>query len=159
MPRAYVSLGSNVDPERHLATALAALRARFGDVAVSPTYRSAAVGFKGAAFLNSAAGFDCGITRAALRRWLRAQEDANGRDRGLPRYADRTLDLDLALWCEGEACASDLKQDEFERAHVLAPLADLAPGLREPFTGATLAQRWRQLRPTLPSLARVPPAA
>ena len=155
MARAYLSLGSNADPERHLADALRALRERFGTIEVSPTYRSAAVGFAGAAFFNNAAAFDCDMTREDLRAWLRALEDASGRDRSLPRYADRTLDLDIALWCEGGACETDLSHEEFERAHVLAPLADIAPDLREPFTGTSLLDRWRELAPTLPKLERM----
>jgi 2-amino-4-hydroxy-6-hydroxymethyldihydropteridine diphosphokinase len=155
MARVFLSLGSNVDPERHLADALRALRERFDAVEVSPTYRSAAVGFEGAAFLNNAAAFDCDVDRDDLRIWLRALENASGRDRSLPRYANRTLDLDIALWCEGGACETDLSREEFERAHVLAPLAELAPGLREPLTGETLQERWRQLAPTLPKLERL----
>lgn len=155
MTRVFLSLGSNVDPERHLREAVDALRERFGAIAVSPTYRSAAVGFDGDAFLNNAVAFDCELDRAALRAWLRALEDASGRDRSLPRYADRTLDLDIALWCEGDACTSDLSREEFERAHVLAPLADLAPAQREPFTGATLQERWRELSEYLPPLERL----
>lgn len=155
MARVVLSLGSNVDPERHLADALRALRERFGKIEVSPTYRSASVGFTGAAFLNSAAAFDCDLDRESLRDWLRALEDGSGRDRKLPRYADRTLDLDIALWCEGDHCSTDLTREEFERAHVLAPLADLAPRLREPFAGASLQERWQQLAPTLPKLERL----
>jgi 2-amino-4-hydroxy-6-hydroxymethyldihydropteridine diphosphokinase len=159
MARVYLSLGSNLDAERHLAAALRALRERFGALEVSPTWRSAAVGFEGAAFLNNAARFDCDMDREALRAWLRALEDASGRDRSLPRYADRTLDLDIALWCEGDRCSTDLARGEFERAHVLAPLAELVPDLREPFTGVTLAARWQQLRSSLPSVECVTPVA
>ncbi|MES2405019.1 MAG: 2-amino-4-hydroxy-6-hydroxymethyldihydropteridine diphosphokinase [Pseudomonadota bacterium] len=155
MARAYLSLGSNVDAERHLAEALHALRERFGALYVSPTCRSAAVGFEGAAFLNNAAAFECDLDRDSLRAWLRTLEDASGRDRTLPRYADRTLDLDIALWCEGDRCTTDLTREEFERAHVLAPLAALAPDLHEPFTGTPLVERWRQLAATLPKLERL----
>jgi 2-amino-4-hydroxy-6-hydroxymethyldihydropteridine diphosphokinase len=155
MPHAYLSLGSNLEPERHLRDAVHALRARFGTVDVSPVYRSAAVGFEGADFLNCAATFECDVDHAALRAWLRAREDASGRDRSLPRYADRTLDIDIALWCEGARCSSDLTREEFERAHVLAPLADLAPDMREPFNGATLQARWQQLSGSLAVLERI----
>lgn len=155
MARVVLSLGSNVDPERHLADALHALRKRFGALAVSPAWRSAAVGFAGAAFLNNAAAFDCEIDRDSLRTWLRALEDASGRDRKLPRYADRTLDLDIALWCEGATCETDLSREEFERAHVLAPLADLVPSLRDPFTDMPIRERWYELAPTLPKLERL----
>ena len=44
MSRAYLSLGSNLDAETHLRDAIAALRARFGDVRLSPVYRTRAVG-------------------------------------------------------------------------------------------------------------------
>lgn len=156
MARAYVSLGSNVDPERHLHAALAAMRAQFGVVDVSPVYRSTAVGFAGAAFLNCAAAFACGAAREVLRGWLHGLEDAAGRDRSLPRYADRTLDLDLALWCEGTACSTDLTREEFDRAHVLAPLADLASALPGPFDREPLGVRWRRLRSSLPAIEVVP---
>ena len=155
MAHVVLSLGSNVDPARHLADALRALRERFGAVEVSPTYRSAAVGFVGDAFLNNAAAFDCDLDRDGLRTWLRALEDASGRDRSLPRYADRTLDLDIALWCEGGHCTTDLTREEFERAHVLAPLADIAPDQCEPFTGTALQERRRELAPALPKLERL----
>ena len=42
--QAYLSLGSNIEPENNLRIALAALRARFGDVVVSPVYRTARSG-------------------------------------------------------------------------------------------------------------------
>lgn len=156
MARVYLSLGSNVEPEKHLGDALRALRERFGKLEVSPTYRSEAVGFEGLAFLNNAVAFDCALTLATLRAWLHTLEDASGRDRSLPRYADRTLDLDVALWCEAGTCTSDLSREEFDRAHVLAPLADIAPGLRDPFDGETLLARWRHLASTLPELERLP---
>lgn len=155
MPRVYLSLGSNLDPRQHLDAALHALRERFGTLAVSPTYRSAAVGFDGAPFLNSIAAFDCDCDHDTLRHWLRALEDASGRDRSLPRYANRTLDLDIALWFEDGACTTDLAREEFDRAHVLAPLADLAPDLRDPFDGKPLATRWQRLRASLPPLERI----
>ena len=37
-----LSLGSNVEPERYLPAALEELRLRFGDIVVSPAYRTAA---------------------------------------------------------------------------------------------------------------------
>lgn len=156
MPRVYLSLGSNVEPERHLHDALEALRGRFGNVVVSRVYRSAAVGFEGAPFLNCAAAFDVDVTHDTLRTRLRELEDASGRDRNLPRYADRTLDLDIALWCEGEVCHSDLVCEEFDRAHVLAPLADIAPDINQPFDGETLAARWKRLSGRLLALERLP---
>lgn len=155
MARAYISIGSNIEPERNLRIALLALRQRFGTLEASPTYRSAAVGFDGPAFLNNIVAFDCDLDIDGLRNWLHATEDANGRDRRQPHYSNRTLDLDLALWCEGDSCVTDCTREEFERAHVLAPLADVVPARRDPFTGTPILERWRQLAPGLPRLERV----
>jgi hypothetical protein len=52
---AYLGLGSNQNAESNMAAGIAELRARFGEVKVSPIYRSPAVGFSGEDFLNAAA--------------------------------------------------------------------------------------------------------
>ena len=66
MARAWLSLGSNQAPERHLAAALDELARAFGPLDVSPAYRSAAVGFEGPAFVNLAAGLDTTLDPVAL---------------------------------------------------------------------------------------------
>ena len=66
MARVYLSLGSNQEPHRYLRAALDELRARFGSLDVSPAYRSAAVGFDGADFINLAVGLDTELAPAAL---------------------------------------------------------------------------------------------
>ena len=40
MARVYLSLGSNLEPQRYLPAAIASLRERFGAITVSPAYRS-----------------------------------------------------------------------------------------------------------------------
>lgn len=145
MHKAYLSLGSNRDGVANLRSGLAALRARFGDVVHSPVYRTAAVGFEGDDFLNSAAIIETGLEPQALNEWLHALEDAHGRDRSGPRYGDRTLDIDIVLFddlmCEG---AGNLRipRPELKHAFVLKPLADIAPDVRVPGDGRTLAGLW-----------------
>lgn len=143
--RAYLSLGSNVEPETHLRAAIAALRERFGDVAVSPVYRTPAVGFDGPAFLNAAAIIDSDLEPQALNDWLHALEDAHGRDRSGPRFSDRTLDIDIVLFddrvLDGEGNLR-IPRPELKHAFVLRPLADIAPDVVVPGTGRTLAQLW-----------------
>jgi len=58
MPTALLRLGSNLQPQQHLHAAVEALRARFGAIAVSPAYRTAAVGFDGPDFLNNAVAIE-----------------------------------------------------------------------------------------------------
>ena len=150
MHRAYLSLGSNIEPERHLRAAIAELRARFGDVLVSPVYRSGAVGFDGPDFLNLAAAIDTDLDPLALDAWLHALEDRHGRRRDVPRYASRTLDVDIVLIddlvVEGPGHLR-IPRPELREAFVLKPLSDIAPDVRDPVSGSTLAELVRSLDP------------
>ncbi|MFZ5658140.1 MAG: 2-amino-4-hydroxy-6-hydroxymethyldihydropteridine diphosphokinase [Pseudomonadota bacterium] len=143
--RAYLSLGSNVEPEKHLRAAIAALRERFGDVLVSPVYRTPAVGFDGPDFLNAAAVVESDLEPQALNDWLHALEDAHGRDRGGPRFADRTLDIDIVLFDKRVLAGGGnlrIPRPELRHAFVLRPLADIAPDAVVPGDGRTLAALW-----------------
>ena len=146
MSKAYLSLGSNVDAIRHLRIAVQALRERFGDVVLSPVYRTRAVGFDGPDFHNAAAIIDTDLDPHALNAWLHALEDAHGRDRTGPRYGDRTLDIDIVLFddCVVEGAGNlRIPRPELKHAFVLRPLAEIAPDVAVPGDGRTLAQLWR----------------
>jgi len=141
--RAYLSLGSNIEPEIHLRAALAELRARFGAMTVSPVYRSAAVGFDGPDFLNLAAGIDTDLDPPALDAWLHALEDRHGRRRDVPRYASRTLDVDIVLFddlvVDGPGHLR-IPRPELNEPFVLVPLCDIAPDVRDPVSRRSLAE-------------------
>ena len=145
MARVYLSLGSNQEPHRYLRAALDELRTQFGPLDVSPAYRSAAVGFEGADFVNLAVGLDTELAPAALNDWLHALEDRHGRRRDVPRYSDRTLDVDIVLYDDLVTQGSgnlDIPRKELKHAFVLKPIADIAPALRHPVDGRTMAQLW-----------------
>ncbi|HEY0198429.1 MAG TPA: 2-amino-4-hydroxy-6-hydroxymethyldihydropteridine diphosphokinase [Rhodanobacter sp.] len=146
MARVYLSLGSNLEPQRYLPAALAELRGRFGDIAVSPAYRSKAVGFDGADFVNLAVGLDTGLSPTDLNDWLHALEDRQGRRRDVPRFHDRTLDLDIVFYddlvIQGPGHLQ-IPRGEIRHAFVLRPMADIAPDLRHPVSGARMADLWR----------------
>ena len=157
MHRAYLSLGSNIDPDVHLRRAIAELRARFGALVVSPVYRSAAVGFEGPDFLNLAVGLDTDLDAPALDAWLHALEDRHGRRRDVPRYASRTLDVDIVLFGDAIVDAPghlQIPRPELAEAFVLQPLADIAPDARDPVSGRTVGEM-RRLQPPGPPLQRV----
>ncbi len=145
MSQACLSLGSNVDAERYLRLAVAALRERFGDVRMSTAYRFPAVGFDGPDFVNAAAVVETDLDPQALNDWLHALEDAHGRDRSGPRFGDRTLDIDIVLFdalvLEGPGNLR-LPRDELRHAFVLKPLVEIAPDVVEPLSGRTLAALW-----------------
>jgi 2-amino-4-hydroxy-6-hydroxymethyldihydropteridine diphosphokinase len=145
MARVYLSLGSNVEPQQYLPAAIAALRERFGDIVVSPAYRSKSVGFEGADFVNLAVGLDTELSPQALNDWLHALEDRHGRRRDVPRYADRTLDIDIVLYDELVIDGPghlQIPRNELQHAFVLRPLADIAPQVRHPRSGLSMAELW-----------------
>ena len=145
MLRAYLSLGSNIDPESNLCSALTSLREGFGEVNVSPVYRTAAVGFDGPDFLNAAATIETDLDVHELNAWLHALEDAHGRHRDGPRFASRPLDIDIVFFddlvLDGPGHLQ-IPRPELHQAFVLKPLADIAPDFVDPVSGRTLAQLW-----------------
>ena len=64
--KVYVSIGSNIDRERHITAALDALAEKFSVLDISSVYESEAVGFAGDNFFNLVAGFDTDKTVSAL---------------------------------------------------------------------------------------------
>lgn len=155
MSTAYLSLGSNREPEHHLREAIAALRKHFGGIVLSKVYRTRAVGFDGGDFLNAAAIIETSLDPFALNAWLHALEDAHGRDRSGPRFGDRTLDIDIVLFddlvLQGEdhpgsrpGQALQIPRDELKHAFVLRPLAEIAPDVIVPGSACTLTELWAQ---------------
>ena len=145
MLRAFISLGSNVDREHHFRSAARALRAVFGPLMFSPVYETGAVGFDGDPFFNAVAAFDTAEPAEVIVEALKRIEDEHGRVRGVARFSDRTLDLDLLLLgdqvVEGPGYA--LPRDEIvHNAFVLGPLADLAPDVIHPQLGITMRSLW-----------------
>ncbi|WP_018971769.1 2-amino-4-hydroxy-6-hydroxymethyldihydropteridine diphosphokinase [Rudaea cellulosilytica] len=150
MSRAYLSLGSNLEPEKHLRAALAELRAKFGAIVVSPVYRCKAVGFDGPDFLNLAVAIDTDLSPQALNDWLHALEDRHGRRRDVARFSSRTLDIDIVLYDDlvmtGEGHL-ELPRPELKHAFVLKPLADIAPQAVHPLSRKAMAQLWAEHGP------------
>jgi 2-amino-4-hydroxy-6-hydroxymethyldihydropteridine diphosphokinase len=144
MTEAFVGIGSNVEPEKHVAQAVKLLRLRFGELRLSPFYRNPAVGFEGDDFLNGIAAFETSLGVAELSQALDRIELDCGRERGAARFAPRTLDLDLLLYGDlvAETPAKLPRKEILKYAFVLKPLADLAGTHRHPLTKRPYAEHW-----------------
>lgn len=145
----YLSIGSNVEPVRHVRDAVAELRADFGRLRLSPVYRNPAVGFQGDDFLNLVVGLETDLPPRDLSERLRAMEEAHGRRRGGPKFSSRTLDIDILTY--GNDVLRDgrlvIPRDEILRyAFVLRPLADIAGSERHPETGQRYDALWSEKR-------------
>ncbi len=134
MTRCYIGLGANLG-DAHAALMQAALQLKRAPgteaLRLSPLYRSAPVDSSGPDYLNAVAELDTQLDPHALLAVLQDIEQAHGRERPY-RNAPRTLDLDLLLFGEQLIDDSTLTVPHprmHQRAFVLKPLADLAPGL------------------------------
>ena len=147
MTDVYVAAGSNVEPIANLRFALGELSSTFPGLRVSPAYRNRAVGFEGEDFVNLVVGFATGLPLAAVLERLHAIEESCGRARQAPKWAPRTMDLDVLLYGGAVIDEPGLKiprPDLARRAYMLRPAAELAPDVRHPTLGKTLRELWRE---------------
>jgi 2-amino-4-hydroxy-6-hydroxymethyldihydropteridine diphosphokinase len=144
--RVYIAAGSNIEPQHNLRLALAALHELYLPLAVSPAYRNRAVGFAGADFINLVVGFTTHQAASEVRERLQVVEGLCGRPGDAPRWAPRSMDLDILLYGERISHEPDMilpRPDLVRRAYMLKPLTDLAPQLVHPVLGRTMAQLWQ----------------
>jgi 2-amino-4-hydroxy-6-hydroxymethyldihydropteridine diphosphokinase len=138
-----IALGSN-RRSRHGSPA-ATLRAALAELdagMVSRIRATPALGPAGRGFANAVAIVESELAPDALLAQLKAVERAFGRRPGR-RWGPRVLDLDIILWSEGAwgGPGPIVPHPEFrKRAFVLEPLAEIAPGWRDPVSGATMRQ-------------------
>jgi 2-amino-4-hydroxy-6-hydroxymethyldihydropteridine diphosphokinase len=146
MSTAWLGLGSNVNAENNIRAGISALEERFSDVSLSPAYASTAVGFEGDDFINLVARVETDLQPAELREYLRDLEDRYGRQRNVPKFSDRSLDIDILLYGDLVLLSPILeipRAEILKFAHVLKPLADLDPDILHPSELRSLAEIWK----------------
>jgi len=154
----YVAAGSNVEPEKYLARALRELAAAYGPLTLSPAYRNQAVGFTGDDFINLVVGFRTEDDVGQVRRQLQKIEAACDRPPDAPKWAPRTMDLDILLFGDLVSDAPGLKiprPDLVKRPYMLRPIADIAPDVRHPLLGKTLRELWESFEGDAHSMVEV----
>lgn len=139
--RAYVALGSNLDdPLAQVRAGAQALGKLPGTrlVCCSSLYRTAPVGVtEQPDFINAVCEVDTSLPTGTLLQALLGIERTHGRQRDIPG-GPRTLDLDLLLYGELACHEPGLTLPHprlHERAFVLYPLSEIAPGLNIPGRG------------------------
>jgi 2-amino-4-hydroxy-6-hydroxymethyldihydropteridine diphosphokinase len=150
--KAAVALGSNLGDRRaHLDFAAARLQALFSTLRVSSYYETVPVGLSGpqSLFLNAAAVGDTTLSARKLLEAFLLIEQERGRERPRPNMS-RTLDIDLILF--GDALIDEpglvVPHPRFRgRRFVLEPLAAIAPAMRDPVTGQSVADLLARTEP------------
>lgn len=139
---AYLSLGSNIEPEINLVKAIRLLH-QYGEVqAVSSAWESRPVGTTGPNYLNACVSFVSPFMQVELKeRIIRPIEAQLGRKRGDNKYVPRTIDIDIVLF-DGKPY-----NDKFWRfAFVIVPLAEIYPDYQNPLTQEKITQTAARLR-------------
>jgi 2-amino-4-hydroxy-6-hydroxymethyldihydropteridine diphosphokinase len=144
-----VAAGSNVAPITNLRRALDVLRRHFPGLQVSPAYANAAVGFEGDDFVNLVVRFDTDLPVQQVLARLHEAEAACGRERDAPKWAPRSMDLDVLLYGDLVCAEPGLtlpRPDLLRRPYMLGPAADIAPDVEHPTARRTLAELWREMQ-------------
>lgn len=140
-----MAAGSNVEAEKNLRLAAEELVKTFGQIDFSPAYRNVAAGFEGDDFINVVAAFDTELKVRAVVSELQRIEGMCGRERDAPKWAPRSMDLDILLYGDRVGDEPGLvlpRPDLLRRAYMLGPMAELAPGFHHPTRGLTVGELW-----------------
>lgn len=144
MTRAFLGIGSSLDPEENISAALGLLLGTPGVeiTGISTFYRTPPLPVPGASpesvardpdFLNGVVEIRTSVSPERLAEILETIEAALGRVRTEEKYAPRTLDLDLLLY-DGARAHPDIRS----RPWVALPLLELDQDLALPPDGTPL---------------------
>ncbi len=141
-----IERGSNVEPVANLRRALDSLAVRYPGLRCSRAYRNPAVGFEGEDFINLVLAFDTTDEVERVLERLHEAEALCGRPRHAPKWAPRSMDLDILLFGDTVCDRPGLvlpRPDLVRRAYMLGPAAEVAPDLVHPTLGVALAELWQ----------------
>ena len=142
MHRAYLSLGSNIQPETNLPKAIDLLYSYGKILKVSNAWESQAVGSEGPNFLNACVLFSTPLSYAELKDQVTYPiETQLGRKRTADKYAPRTIDIDIVLF-DDQSC----NEKFWKQAFVVIPLAEIYPEYKNPLSTETIAETATRLR-------------
>ena len=152
MARAYIGVGSNIDPEMNIPRALRLLIEAVEVTGISTFYRTAALGDdRQPSFYNGVFAVETALPPRELKFCLlRPLEERLGRRRSEDRYLPRTIDLDLLLYDDLVLNEEDLVLPDPEiarRAFLAVPLCELAPEMILPGDGRAICAIAAQFHP------------
>lgn len=110
-----IGIGSNIDPECSIQAALMILQQETDVKGVSKWVKTTPIGIRNQNdFINGAIKIHTTLSRESFRRYLKNLEDKLGRDRSLPRFGPRIIDLDIVVW-NGDIVDDDYYTRDFVR--------------------------------------------
>ena len=140
----HLNIGSNQNRRSNICLAVKSLELHFSDIILSSLFESPSEGFKGNDFYNVGVNITTLKTTNEVVDILRDIENSLGRDRSLPKFSSRMIDLDLVIY--GGIIDETLnvpRKDILKYAFVLAPLAELNPKEIHPLEGTSYQSLWK----------------
>jgi 2-amino-4-hydroxy-6-hydroxymethyldihydropteridine diphosphokinase len=140
-----IGIGSNIDPQKHIKTAIKALREAFGTIQLSSAYASQAVLFEGYDFINLVALINTSLTVEELIKKIKSIEQKI--DPHNHRLKNRKIDLDLLLYGDQNLPQHNLPREDIKKFSFTAcPLAELLPNKKHPTDKIPYTELCQQLK-------------
>jgi len=139
---AYLSLGSNIQPEINLIRGIQLLQAHGKIGKISNAWESQSVGAQGPNYLNACVSFITSLTCEELKETIILPIELQlGRKRTENKFSPRTMDIDIILF-DGASC----DDKSWEKAFVVIPLAEIYPSYQNPVKQESIQETAARLR-------------
>ena len=144
MSSLHLNIGSNQDKRKNIRLALDSLEHHFTKITTSSLYESPSEGFIGGNFYNIGVNVETDKNINEVVNILHGIENSLGRDRNLPKFSSRIIDLDLVLYDDDIDDKLNIpRRDILKYAFVLAPLAELNPNDIHPQERVSYLALWK----------------
>ena len=94
----HLNIGSNQDRRQNICSAIEQLENFFVKITISSLFESPAEGFKGNDFYNIGVNIETQKKASEVIDILHLIEDSLGRNRAMPKFSSRIIDLDLVIY-------------------------------------------------------------
>jgi 2-amino-4-hydroxy-6-hydroxymethyldihydropteridine diphosphokinase len=141
----HLNIGSNQDRRKNIRLALDQLQPFFTKITISSIFESPSEGFEGSDFYNVGVNVETHKNASEVINFLHQIEDSLGRNRELPKFSSRIIDLDLVLYDDLIDDKLNIpRKDILKYAFVLAPLFELNPEGVHPVKKVLYSSLWEE---------------
>ena len=145
MTRVFVGIGSNINSLENIGRALHALRTDFQSMVYSEGYENPSDGFLGHHFINIVVLFDTNLSLPETLKKLHQIELDLEKDLSAPKYAEKTIDMDLLFFGDLQLSNDRItipRPEATSKSYYLKPLFDIAPDWIDPVTRTSITDLW-----------------
>ncbi len=143
----HLNIGSNQDRRKNIRLALKQLENFFEKITISSLFESPSEGFTGKDFYNVGVNVETQKKASEVLDILHQIEDSLGRNRAMPKFSSRIIDIDLVTYDNIiDEKLNVPRKDILRYAFVLAPLLELNPDGIHPEKGVSYLTLWEDFK-------------